>query len=283
MKNTDKIIPAVILMAVLIIPLPNIAVNAMFAVALVGAVAILITYFIKKTVWQSMPKFVLGESLLVLACSIQATINILITKTIEEQNPILSFVQINYVVAIFMALVLIGVMIFIVMKGAVRVSEIAARYALDSMSRKMFDIDNRLEKNEISKETAELLRKDLREENVYYSTMDGASKFLLGTVKAVSFVYFVSIIGGTLISIKNNGLPFNEALIVYSSPAFFCLLICMIPSLITAFTIGIATRGKNHGELTKNESDEEIRQKILEAIKTVYLQQLEKEKEENHE
>lgn len=243
MKNKLIIIPAVIIVALLMVPLP-VVVNVMYVIALASSITILVVKLARKSLWKGLPSIVLTETVFILVCSISSTRNILTTKTFEEQNPVLNLVHLNYIVAIILAFILIGVMIFIVMKGTVRVAVAAARFCLDGMNQRLFDIDSRFKCNEISKEESEIEKRILREEIDFYSYLDGSARFLSGTAKTVSYIYLVSIIGGTLIGVFQNSLSLKEASNIYSSVVFFNLLFCMLPILVMAFVIGAAASEK---------------------------------------
>lgn len=244
MKNKLIIIPAVIIVALLMVPLPVVVINVMYVIALASSITILVVELARKRLWKGLPSIVLTETLFILVCSISSTRNILTTKTFEEQNPVLNLVHLNYIVAIILAFILIGVMLFIVMKGTVRVAVAAARFCLDGMNQRLFDIDSRFKCNEISKEESEIEKRILREEIDFYSNLDGSARFLSGTAKTVSYIYLVSIIGGTVIGVFQNSLSLKEASNIYSSVVFFNLLFCMLPILVMAFVIGAAASEK---------------------------------------
>ena len=90
----------------------------------------------------------------------------------------------NIVIGFVIFIILIVVQVLVVTKGAGRVSEVAARFSLDSMNQKMFDIDNRLNSGAIDEQEAERLKTAIRKEIDFYSNMDGSSKFVSGNVKA---------------------------------------------------------------------------------------------------
>ena len=100
-----------------------------------------------------------------------------------------------------MFIVVIVVQVLVVTKGAGRVSEVQARFSLDSMNQKMFDIDNRLNSGAINEEQAELLKAAIRRDIDFYSNMDGSSKFVSGNVKAGIFITVINLIVGIIFGI----------------------------------------------------------------------------------
>lgn len=245
MKNKILIIPALIFCAFLLIPLPAIIVTVLFAAAIISSIIILITVLVKKEIWKTLPSIVLCESLFVFAIAIASTRIILTAKTIDDQNQLLNLIHINYIAAFVLSIVMIIVTLLFTSKGAVRVVGVAARNALDSMSPKMINIDNKLNSKQITEEEARKNKRQIRMELDYYLAMDGATKFLSGIAKGISFVYLAGIIGGSLIGVFQNGQTIQDSISLYSSVCFFNLLFCMIPVFIIGLSTGIGIRSQS--------------------------------------
>ena len=95
----------------------------------------------------------------------------------NQSDMVKSFARIvagnNLVVGFVIFIILIVVQVLVVTKGAGRVSEVAARFSLDSMNQKLFDIDNRLNSGAIDEAQAEILKEAVRRDIDLYSNMDG--------------------------------------------------------------------------------------------------------------
>ena len=110
----------------------------------------------------------------------------------DQSEMVKSFASIvtggDVIVGFIIFIIIIVVQVVVVTKGATRVSEVAARFTLDSMNNKMFNIQNELNSGAITEEEAKKQKDDLQKENAFYSSMDGASKFVSGNVKAGIFI-----------------------------------------------------------------------------------------------
>jgi flagellar biosynthesis protein FlhA len=86
----------------------------------------------------------------------------------------------NYVIGLIVFLILIVVQYVVVTNGAQRVSEVAARFTLDSMPGQQMSIDADLNMGFIDQAEAQRRRKVIEKEAAFYGAMDGASKFVKG-------------------------------------------------------------------------------------------------------
>ena len=160
----------------------------------------------------------------------------------------------NIVIGFVIFIILIVVQVLVVTKGAGRVSEVQARFSLDSMSQKFFDVDNRLNSGMIDDEEAKRLKDAIRKEIDFYSNMDGSSKFVSGNVKAGIFITVVNLIGGFIVGMRFNGMNFSDALRTYSILTIGDGLMSQLPSIIISFATGILVTG--------TKSDEELGSQI---------------------
>lgn len=84
-------------------------------------------------------------------------------------------------------------------KGVERISEVSARFALDTITTRMINIENKYAKHEISEEKSKVMKKNLQSEIDFFSRMDGAAKFISGSAKAILFMTLIDIAGGIAI------------------------------------------------------------------------------------
>jgi type III secretion protein V len=143
--------------------------------------------------------------------------------------------------------VVVGLIIFtivtivnfiVISKGAARVSEVAARFALDSLPGKQVAIDNDARAGVISSEEARRKRDDLRRESQLYGSMDGAMRFVQGDAVAGFFIIIANIVGGISMGLL-GGLSFPDAVQTYTMLTVGDGLVTQIPSLLTSICAGI--------------------------------------------
>ena len=160
----------------------------------------------------------------------------------------------NLVVGFVIFIILIVVQVLVVTKGAGRVSEVAARFSLDSMNQKLFDIDNRLNSGAIDEQQAEVLKEAVRRDIDFYSNMDGSSKFVSGNVKAGIVITVVNLIGGILMGTAlasffgNQTMSIGQAMSTYSRLTIGDGLTSQLPSLIISFATGLLVTGTKSDE-----------------------------------
>lgn len=143
--------------------------------------------------------------------------------------------------------VVVGIIIFtivtivnfiVIAKGASRVSEVAARFALDAMPGKQLAIDADLRSGVITPEEAQRKREDLRKESMLYGSMDGGMKFVQGDAIAGIFIILTNILGGMYIGVS-NGMPISDAVQTYTILTVGDGLVSQIPALLISICAGI--------------------------------------------
>ena len=117
----------------------------------------------------------------------------------------------NYAVGAVVFIILTIINFVVVTKGAGRVSEVSARFALDAMPGKQMAIDADLNAGIITQDEARARRAEVRAESDFYGSMDGASKFVRGDAVAGILIMVINIVGGLLIGTMMHDLPMGEA------------------------------------------------------------------------
>ena len=251
----SNIVPVAIVLVVflLIIPIPKQFIDLSMILNIAFSIIILlqVVRVPRPSDFQTFPRVILLQTLFSLAINISSTRLILTGNfrngAIQGQSAMVqAFSRIvagnNLVVGFVIFIMLIVVQVLVVTKGAGRVSEVAARFSLDSMNQKLFDIDNRLNSGAINEEEAERLKAEVRRDIDFYSNMDGSSKFVSGNVKAGIVITVVNLVGGLIIGMAFNGganLSFVEALETYSKLTIGDGLTSQLPSLIISFATGL--------------------------------------------
>lgn len=258
--QSNVILVAIVLVVFLLfIPIPKLLIDLSMILNLAFSIVILLVVvsIARPSDFQTFPRIVLFQTLFSLAINISSTRLILTGKVVSRQLQnqsamVQAFADIvagnNIVVGFVIFIILIVVQVLVVTKGAGRVSEVAARFSLDSMNQKMFDVDNRLNSGAIDEHEAERLKDAIRKEIDFYSNMDGSSKFVSGNVKAGIFITVVNLLGGFIIGMISNGMGFSEALSTYSSLTIGDGLTSQLPSLIISFATGLLVTGTKSDE-----------------------------------
>lgn len=159
--------------------------------------------------------------------------------------------------------VLVGVIIFsivtvvnfiVISKGASRVSEVAARFALDALPGKQMVIDNDVRSGLLSAEEARKKRDELRRESQLYGSMDGAMKFVQGDAVAGLFIILVNIFGGIFMG-SASGMSISDAVQTYTILTVGDGLVTQIPGLLTSICAGIIVTRVSSSEASSLSAD----------------------------
>lgn len=158
----------------------------------------------------------------------------------------------NYVIGLIIFLILIVVQYVVITSGAQRVSEVAARFTLDSMPGAQMSVDADLNMGFIDQAEAQRRRKNIEKEAAFYGAMDGASKFVKGDAIAGILILLINIVGGLLIGIMQRGLPWGDALKTYTLLTIGDGIVTQVPALVIALGTGIiVTRSASDAHLSK--------------------------------
>lgn len=257
-----NIVPVAIVVVVILlfIPLPKILIDLLMIVNLAFSFIILLAVINtpRASDFQTFPRIILFQTVFGIGINISSTRLILLNKasasgvSSDQSAMVQAFANIvcgdNIVIGFIIFIILVIVQVLVITKGAGRVSEVAARFSLDSMSQKFFDVDNRLNSGAIDDQEAMRLKDAIRREIDFYSNMDGASKFVSGNVKFGIVVTVVNLIGGFIMGMVYNHMNFSDALQVYSILTIGDGLISQLPSLIISFATGLLVTGTKSDE-----------------------------------
>ena len=258
---TGNAVPVAVVLAVFLmfVPIPKFIIDLSMILNLALSIIILLVVLRmpRPSDFQTFPRVILFQTMFSLGINISSTRLILTGKMqggalANQSDMVKSFARIvagnNLVVGFVIFIILIVVQVLVVTKGAGRVSEVAARFSLDSMNQKLFDIDNRLNSGAIDENQAEELKAAVRRDIDFYSNMDGSSKFVSGNVKAGIFITVVNLLGGFLVGMILNRMSFTDALNTYSTLTIGDGLTSQLPSLIISFATGLLVTGTKSDE-----------------------------------
>ncbi|ANJ66621.1 flagellar biosynthesis protein FlhA [Halothiobacillus diazotrophicus] len=251
----------VMLLAMVIVPLPPLALDVLFTFNITLSLVILMVtiYVMRPLDFAVFPTVILMATLLRLALNVASTRVVLLHG---QEGPgaaghvINSFGEFviggNYAVGIVVFMILMLINFVVVTKGAGRVSEVSARFTLDALPGKQMAIDADLNAGIINQEQAKLRREEVAAEADFYGSMDGASKFVRGDAVAGILIVLINVLGGLLIGVLQHGLPFGQAAQTYVLLTIGDGLVATIPSLlISTATAIIVTRVASSQDMGK--------------------------------
>jgi flagellar biosynthesis protein FlhA len=145
----------------------------------------------------------------------------------------------NYIIGTVIFLVLIAIQYVVINHGAVRISEVTARFTLDALPGKQMSIDADLNAGLIDENEARARRKQLGAEAEFYGAMDGASRFTQRDAVASILITGINIIAGFLIGVFQHGMELKHALETYTVLTIGDGLVTVIPALMISVSGGL--------------------------------------------
>lgn len=145
----------------------------------------------------------------------------------------------NYVVGFIIFLILVLINFVVIVKGANRIAEVAARFTLDALPGKQMSIDAELNAGFITEQEARQRREQLAREADFYGAMDGAAKFVRGDAIAGLVITVINIVGGLIIGIAQRGMDVVTALQTYTVLTIGDGLVSQIPALLISVAAGM--------------------------------------------
>ncbi len=138
----------------------------------------------------------------------------------------------NYIIGLVIFLVLIAIQYVVINHGAVRISEVTARFTLDALPGKQMSIDSDLNAGLIDEAEARQRRKQLSAEAEFFGAMDGASRFTQRDAVASIIITIINILAGFLIGVFQHGMELKRALETYTILTIGDGLVTVIPALM---------------------------------------------------
>jgi flagellar biosynthesis protein FlhA len=243
----------------LITPLPPFAMDILIVTdIMMSVVVMMVAMYIRRPVEFSVfPTTLLLLTLFRLSLNISSTRLILMngnTGTSAAGDVIQAFgnfvVGGNYIIGAVIFLVLIAIQYVVINHGAVRISEVTARFTLDALPGKQMSIDSDLSTGLIDENEARRRRKMLSAEAEFYGAMDGASRFTQRDAVASIIITSINIIAGFLIGVLQHGMDLRRALETYTVLTIGDGLVTVIPALMISISGGlIVTRASTDERL----------------------------------
>jgi flagellar biosynthesis protein FlhA len=243
----------------LITPLPGFVLDILIVTDIMMSVIVMMVamYITRPVEFSVFPTTLLLLTLFRLALNISSARLILLngnTGTGAAGDVIQAFgnfvVGGNYIIGAVIFLVLIAIQYVVINHGAVRISEVTARFTLDALPGKQMSIDSDLNSGLVDEAGARQRRKDLASEAEFYGAMDGASRFTQRDAVASILITSINIIAGFLIGVLQHGMDFRHAIETYTVLTIGDGLVTVIPALMISISGGlIVTRASSDTRL----------------------------------
>ena len=143
------------------------------------------------------------------------------------------------VVGIIIFVIIVVIQFVVITKGATRISEVAARFALDGMPGKQMAIDADLNAGIIDEREAQARRSEITRQADFYGAMDGASKFVRGDAIAGIIITVINIVGGLIIGMAEFNMSLAEAAKVYTHLTIGDGLVSQVPAFLISLAAGL--------------------------------------------
>ena len=246
----DLILPVGIIASVLVIlvPLPAELMDVLLSANISVAVIVLLTTIYVRTPLE----FSIFPSLLLATTLGRLVLNVATTRLILTHADKYGLMAAGGVVKSFGEFVAgdriaVGIVIFIIIvviqfvvitKGATRISEVAARFALDGMPGRQMAIDADLNAGVIDEREAQRRRSEITQQADFFGAMDGASKFVRGDAIAGIFITLINIVGGLVIGLQ-SGMSLSEAANIYTKLTIGDGLVSQVPAFLISLAAGL--------------------------------------------
>jgi flagellar biosynthesis protein FlhA len=252
-KNASHLLAPGAAMAVvllMVVPLPPVLLDLLLSIDIGLAVVLLLT-----TIYIRQPvEFSVFPSLLLLLTLIRLSLNVASTRLVlmhgqdgveAAGHVIMAFGQFvvggNFVVGVVVFLVLIAIQFLVINHGAVRTSEVTARFTLDALPGRQMAIDADLNAGVIDEKEARDRRDRIRREADFYGSMDGAIRFTQRDALAAVIITGVNIVAGLIIGVMQHGLDLATAAQTYTILTVGEGLVTAIPALLVSMSGALIT------------------------------------------
>ena len=257
----ELVVPIAVLAIVvaLITPMPPFLLDLLIALDLMTSVIVLMVtmYILKPVEFSVFPTTLLLLTLFRLALNVSSARLILLngnSGTAAAGEVIQAFgnfvVGGNYIIGAVIFLILIAIQYVVINHGAVRISEVAARFTLDALPGKQMSIDAEMNAGLIDEAEGRKRRKQLAAEAEFYGAMDGASRFTQRDAIASILITSINIVAGFLIGVLQHGMELKQALQTYTVLTIGDGLVTVIPALMISVSGGLI--------VTRATSDERV-------------------------
>jgi flagellar biosynthesis protein FlhA len=260
-KNSLLALFFIAILGVMLVPVPSLLLDAMLCLNITSSLLILMAVLNagRPVEFSTFPSVLLFTALFRLALNVASTRLILLEG--DAGDVIKTFGEFvvggEPLVGIVIFLVLVVIQFIVITKGQGRISEVAARFALDSMPGKQMSIDADLGAGLLTADEARARRQALTTEMEFYGAMDGAGKFVRGDAIAGLIITAINIVGGLVMGIAFSGMSAGAAFEKYTILTIGDGLVAQIPALLVSTAAGIlVTKGASESSLGEEMGDQ---------------------------
>lgn len=247
-KDAFMLIGIIGVLALMVVPLPPLALDLLLTVNIAIAVVVLMTsvYVRRPLDFSVFPALLLITTLFRLGLNVAST-RLILSGAAEGSARVGKIIETfghfvvggNSIIGIIVFLILVVINFMVITKGAGRIAEVTARFTLDALPGKQMAIDAELAAGSLSDAEARERRKLVERESDFYGAMDGASKFVRGDAIAGLIITAINIVGGLLIAMGQGGYSFADAGNTFTVLTVGDGLVSQIPALLISTGAGI--------------------------------------------
>lgn len=264
-RASELILPIAIIASVLVIlvPLPAALMDILLAGNIAVSVIVLLTTIYVRTPleFSIFPSLLLATTLARLVLNV-ATTRLILTKAASDKmdaagGVIMAFSDFvagdKIVVGLIIFVIIVLIQFLVITKGATRISEVAARFALDGMPGKQMAIDADLNAGMIDEKEAQERRTEITQQADFYGAMDGASKFVRGDAIAGIVITVINIVGGLVIGMAEEGMQLAQAGSLFTRLTIGDGLVSQVPAFLVSLAAGLlVTRSTQKSNMSKD-------------------------------
>ena len=247
----------VMVLAMMVLPLPPMALDLLFTfnIALALMVMLVAASMVRPLDFAAFPTVLLVTTLLRLSLNVASTRVVLMEghtgagaagRVIESFGHFL--IGGNFAVGLIVFAILVVINFIVVTKGAERIAEVGARFALDAMPGKQMAIDADLNAGLIDEKEARRRRAEVGDEAEFFGSMDGASKFVRGDAIAGMLILVINIVGGLIIGVVSHGMAVEAAARSYILLAVGDALVAQVPALLISVAAAMVVSRVGKGQ-----------------------------------
>ena len=247
----ELVLPVGIIASILVIllPMPTMAMDLLLSMNITIAVIMLLTTIYVRTPleFSIFPSLLLATTLFRLVLNV-ATTRLILTRAqadglLAAGGVIKTFGEFvagdQIVVGLIIFAIIVLIQFIVITKGATRISEVAARFALDGMPGRQMAIDADLNAGIIDEREAQRRRSDITKQADFFGAMDGASKFVRGDAIAAIVITLINITGGLIIGVFEGGMRFTDAGALYTKLTIGDGLVSQVPAFLISLAAGL--------------------------------------------
>ena len=252
-RYRDAIVPISLIacIVVILVPLPTGLLDILLSANVALAVVILLTtiYVGSPLEFNIFPAMLVATTLSRLVLNL-ATTRLILTRdgnagaetagrVIEAFGEFVAGDRIEVGLILFVIIFLIN--FIVITKGATRIGEVAARFALDGMPGRQMAIDADLAAGAIDEKEAQRRREEVTKQADFYGAMDGASKFVRGDAIAGIAITFINLVGGLYMGYMYFDMTIAESAQVYSKLTIGDGLVSQVPAFLISLAAALLT------------------------------------------